>query len=79
MKITKKGCIVPFECGLCESEFLAGINSVVVKDGNFYVQCPMCKAECHTDYGRMSREYSYDIAKFLGERMKAQKGDKDAD
>ena len=79
MKITKKGCIVPFDCTSCESEFIAGINAVVVQDGNFYAECPLCKSECHTDYGRMNRNDSYDIAMFLGERIKAQKGDEDAD
>lgn len=48
MKIIKKGTIIPFTCEACGCEFLAGKNSVRGdNDGNYYVECPTCAAECY--------------------------------
>ena len=79
MKIIKKGCVVPFHCGMCECEFVAGIYSVAVEDGNFYSNCPMCGVQCHTDYSRIGKENGYEISKFLAEKQKEKNGDDNAD
>lgn len=52
MLIKKKGKIFRFICAACYCEFVAGINSVQVSDGNYYCICPMCGAECHTDVAK---------------------------
>lgn len=77
MKIIKKGCVVPFRCGMCECEFIAGIHSVAVEDGNFYSACPMCGVQCHTDYSRIDKETGYEISKFLAEKQKVKNGNTD--
>ena len=52
MLIKKKGRVLYFICLACGCEFVVGINSVGATDGNFYCNCPMCGADCHTDYSR---------------------------
>lgn len=49
MKIVKKGKVIPFICGSCRCEFLAGINGIQNNNGNYYAECPMCGTDCHTD------------------------------
>lgn len=51
MKIIKKGTIVQFSCGMCGSEFVAGIKAVNTPDKgeNYYANCPVCGAECHAN------------------------------
>ena len=51
MKIVVKGTIVKFYCKQCGCVFVAGINAVSTPDKgeNYYVNCPVCGAECNAD------------------------------
>lgn len=51
MKITKSGKTVPFLCKSCDCEFEVGIHVVSTPDKgeNYYANCPMCGAECHSE------------------------------
>ena len=51
MKILIKGTVVQFACKSCGSVFVVGINNVSTPDKgeNYYSDCPVCGAECHTD------------------------------
>ena len=53
MLIKKKGTVLAFECASCGCEFDCGIKSAKTTDNgeNYYCNCPMCGAECHTDWG----------------------------
>lgn len=54
MIVTKRGKTLIFDCGMCESEFIAGIHSAKTTDNgeNYYCICPVCGNECHTDIVR---------------------------
>lgn len=54
MLVTKRGKTLSFICDACESEFIAGIHSAETTDNgeNYYCCCPVCGAECHTDWAR---------------------------
>ena len=52
MLIKKKGRVLYFICLACDCEFVVGIHAVENDDGNFYRKCPMCGADCHTDYSK---------------------------
>ena len=54
MLVTKRGKTLSFICDACESEFIAGIHSAETTDNgeNYYCHCPVCGAECHTDWAR---------------------------
>ncbi len=56
MLIIKKGKTLGFVCSACNCEFVAGINSVKDHDGNYYCNCPMCGAECYTNYTRQEQK-----------------------
>ena len=55
MKIIKAGKTIPFVCTSCDCEFAVGIHTVKTPDDgdNYYANCPMCGADCHTDCVRI--------------------------
>ena len=58
MKILKQGKVVQFVCTSCDCEFAVGIHVVKTPDNgeNYYANCPMCGADCHTDCAKIQGE-----------------------
>lgn len=58
MKIITVGEVITFVCNSCGCKFAIGKYVVNTPDngGNFYANCPMCGADCHTDWGKMRAE-----------------------
>lgn len=55
MKTIKKGQVILFVCNSCGCEFVVGIHVVNTPDDgeNYYANCPMCGADCHTDCAKI--------------------------
>ena len=62
MKVIKKGTVVSFVCASCGCEFVAGIHAVKDENGNYYVHCPICGAECYADVN--ARDQKWEIPEY---------------
>ena len=77
MRIKKNGCVIPFDCGMCDCEFVVAMRSVKEDDGNFYALCPECGCGCHTAYNRFDAECSQRIAEWKQRHKREENGNND--